>query len=220
MLTKHPDTSRNEIGQNMSLPVNRGESGSDRHDAFRLVRKDAGDPRSRHAEPLENAKPRPHRVPCLGRATQICERRCVPADSSGPWMPALLEAGFDRRTPTVWVAEGLFFHLADSAVESLLRDTASLSAGGSIFLADVFGTVLLALESMAPLVKARTESGRALPFCTDTPDALFRAGRWTNTKLVQPGHPTANFGRLSWAPGVSGAEEQTNLRTYLVTAGL
>lgn len=156
----------------------------------------------------------------LRAVSSVCDRRCVQADLSGPWIPALLEAGFDRLVPTVWVAEGLFFYLVASAVDSLLRDTAALSARGSSFLADVFGTGLLALESMAPLVKARTESGRALPFCTDTPDALFRTGGWTNTKLVQPGHPTANFGRLSLAPGVTGAEEQTNLRSYLVTAGL
>jgi len=42
MLTKHCDTSGNEIGRIMSLPANRGESGSDRHEAFRLARKDAG----------------------------------------------------------------------------------------------------------------------------------------------------------------------------------
>lgn len=157
----------------------------------------------------------------LRAVSSVSERRRVPADLSGTWTPALLKAGFDRLAPTVWVAEGLFFYLTASAVESLLRDTASLSAGGSTFLADIFGTGLLALESMAPLVKARTESGRALPFCTDTPKALFRASGWANTKLVQPGHPAANFGRLVEGPEATTAmEQQSTRRTYLVTATL
>ncbi|MBT8162839.1 MULTISPECIES: SAM-dependent methyltransferase [Arthrobacter] len=150
----------------------------------------------------------------------VCERRCVPADLSGPWTQALLKAGFDRRKPTIWVAEGLFFYLTGSVVESLLRDTASLSAGGATFLADLFGTGLLALESMAPLVAARTRTRRPLPFCTDTPEALFQAAGWDNTSMVQPGEHTANFGRLTQAPTTGDAWQRSNLRTYLVTATL
>ncbi|MCZ9882300.1 class I SAM-dependent methyltransferase [Arthrobacter sp. B2a2-09] len=149
-----------------------------------------------------------------------CERRCVHADLSGPWSQALLDAGFDRRTPTIWVAEGLFFYLAEADAESLVCDTAALSAGGSTFLADLFGTGLLALEGMAPLVAARRSAGRPLPFCTDSPETLFRAGGWSESTVVQPGQPAANFGRLAQVPGARDAGQQTNLRTYLLTATL
>ena len=155
---------------------------------------------------------------CTARATR--DRRCVHADLSGPWTQPLLDAGLDRRTPTTWVAEGLFFHLAAADVASLVCDAAALSAGGSTFLADVFGTGLLALEAMAPLVAARTSAGRPLPFCTDSPETLFRTGGWSHAAVVQPGEPAANFGRLAQAPDARDAGQRTNLRTYLVTATL
>ena len=155
----------------------------------------------------------------LRTAPVQCERRCVHADLSGPWTSGLLEAGFDRSTPTIWVAEGLFFYLAEADAESLVRDAAALSAEGSTFLADIFGTGLLALEGMAPLVAARKSAGRPLPFCTDSPEALFRAGGWSESAVVQPGEPSANFGRLTQVSGARDARKQT-LRTYLLTATL
>ncbi|MCF3139546.1 SAM-dependent methyltransferase [Paenarthrobacter sp. AR 02] len=150
-----------------------------------------------------------------------CARRCVFADFSGPWIQALLDAGFEQSIPTIWVAEGLFFYLTLPDVESLVRDTAALSCQGSTFVADTFGTGLLDSESMAPLVAHRKNVGRPLPFCTDTPETLFSGGGWKNTSVVQPGEPQANFGLLSAKPGAVGADGQpNNLRTYLVTAAL
>ncbi|MFP3578900.1 MULTISPECIES: SAM-dependent methyltransferase [unclassified Arthrobacter] len=146
-----------------------------------------------------------------------CERKCVYADLSGPWREALLDAGFDQQRRTIWVAEGLLFYLAAPDVETLVRDTGALSAPGSQFLADTFGTGLLELESMGPLVAARKSSGKPLPFCTDAPQALFTDRGWTDATTVQPGQPEANYGRF---PRGTGAERvgPANLRTYLVTA--
>lgn len=155
----------------------------------------------------------------LRLAPAKCERRCVHADLSGPWTQALLEAGFDPGTPTIWVAEGLFFYLTADDVESLLSDAAALSAGGAIFLADIFGTGLLDLQGMGPLVAACKSAGRPLPFCTNTPEALFRLGGWSEASVVQPGQPAANFGRLIQTPEAVDGGRQNNLRTYLVTGG-
>ncbi|GAA4025023.1 SAM-dependent methyltransferase [Arthrobacter methylotrophus] len=158
--------------------------------------------------------------PILCTATARGERRCVHADLSGPWTEALLDAGFDQRAPTIWVAEGLFYYLAAIDAESLVHATAALSAKGSTFLADIFGTGLLELEGMAPLVTARKKAGRPLPFCTDSPKALFKAGGWNNAAVVHPGQPAANFGRLTQRPGARDAGHESNLRTHLVTATL
>lgn len=84
----------------------------------------------------------------LRTAPARCERRCVHTDLSGPWTQVLLNTGFDRCTPTVWVAEGLFFYLTAADAGSLVCAAAALSAGGSTFLADIFGTGLLALAGM------------------------------------------------------------------------
>lgn len=157
----------------------------------------------------------------LHSAASRCERHCVRTDLSGPWIQALLDAGFDRSTPTTWVAEGLFFYLAVPDVESLVRDAAALSCQGSTFLADMFGTGLLALEGMVPLVAQRRSAGRPLPFCTDSPEALFLDGGWSNASVVHPGESTANFGRLTRGPRpTDAAGQQNNLRSYLVTAAL
>lgn len=156
----------------------------------------------------------------LDTAPARCERHCVHADLSGPWTVALLDAGFDPGRPTVWVAEGLFYYLAAAAAASLVNAAAALSATGSIFLADIFGTGLLALERMAPLVAARKEAGRPLPFCTDSPEALFKAGGWSTATVVHPGMPEANFGRLSRHSGARAAGQDPSLRTHLVTATL
>jgi methyltransferase (TIGR00027 family) len=42
-----------------------------------------------------------------------CRRRVVIADVAGDWTSALLRAGFDDRSRTLRVAEGLFFYLAE-----------------------------------------------------------------------------------------------------------
>lgn len=148
-----------------------------------------------------------------------CRRTVVPADLSGPWTHALLDAGFSTSVPTIWVAEGLFFYLTAAASRSLVRDAAALSAAGSSFVADIFGTGLLTLESMAPLVAARKGAGQELPFCTDHPEQLFSAGGWRECSVVYPGQPEANFGRLGQVPaGHTGG--QSTLRTHLVTATL
>jgi hypothetical protein len=66
----------------------------------------------------------------------------------------------------------------------------------------------------------RKGTGRPLPFCTHEPEALFRAAGWTRTSVVQPGQPTANFGRLTQPPQKAEAGLQNTLRTHLVTASL
>jgi len=54
-----------------------------------------------------------------------CRRIGVPADLTGDWLAPLRGAGprADRRT--LWVAEGLLFHLAAPAVPALLAATAA-----------------------------------------------------------------------------------------------
>nr|WP_284762498.1 SAM-dependent methyltransferase [Arthrobacter sp. efr-133-R2A-63] len=183
--------------------------------AFRLSR-----PASCAVFEIDYAEAFTEKEPILSAAPARGERRCVHADLSGPWTEALLEAGFDQRAPTIWVAEGLFYYLAAIDAESLVHATAPLSARGSTFLADIFGTGPLALEGMAPLVASRKKAGRPLPFCTDSPEALFKAGGWNHASVVHPGQPTVNFGRLTRHPGARDAGHESNLRTHLVTATL
>ncbi|MBB4687617.1 SAM-dependent methyltransferase [Amycolatopsis jiangsuensis] len=60
-----------------------------------------------------------------------CARTVVPVDLRADWANALLEAGFDRTRPTVWLAEGLLVYLSRDEAERLLIDVTALSAPGS-----------------------------------------------------------------------------------------
>lgn len=88
-----------------------------------------------------------------------CESRTsVAADVGNPeWIKALMAAGFDASKPTVWIAEGLLMYLEPARVDALLREIASMSAGGSCFLTGVVTerciTNLLEKKSINPLMK-------------------------------------------------------------------
>ena len=132
----------------------------------------------------------------LDAVTPRCERREVRVDLTDQWEPALLDAGFDPTRGTVWLAEGLFFYLTEPAVGRVLRTSAQACRARALFAADIFGTGLLRLPGMQPLVDQRRSSNTALPFCTDQPGELLSAHGWRTDNLVQVGQPEANFGRL------------------------
>lgn len=151
-------------------------------------------------------------------AAPICRRDVVRADLSEPWDERLLAVGFDRLAPTIWLAEGLFFYLSAHAVGELLRQTAELSAPGSVFAADIFGTGLLSLPGMTESMRLRAEQGLPPPFCTDRPTDLFTAAGWQPPMLVSPGMPPAGYGRF--ARNDAAARANPTMRTYLATADL
>jgi methyltransferase (TIGR00027 family) len=62
-----------------------------------------------------------------------CERHAVAVDLSDHWDRRLLDAGFDRTRPTVWIAEGLLAYLTPEVRDALLAGAAQLSAPGSRF---------------------------------------------------------------------------------------
>lgn len=156
----------------------------------------------------------------LGTAQPGCPRSCVAADLAQPWQGPLLAAGFDPSRHTLWIAEGLLFYLTGAAVDELIADTAALSAPGSMFLADTFGTGLLDTPAMASLVAARRANRKELPFCTDEPEELFRTGGWADVDVVQPGQPRANYGRFPHGTQRRLPAMPANLRTYLLAASM
>ena len=151
----------------------------------------------------------------LDAITPRCERREVHADLAGEWIPALLDAGFDPTRRTVWLAEGLVFYLTAAAVGRLLHTSAQACQARALFAADIFGTGLLDLPGIHPLVDQRRRSTTALPFCTDQPGELLSAHGWRTDNLVQLGQPEANVGRLpTVSPDGDGGHDPT-MRTYV-----
>jgi methyltransferase (TIGR00027 family) len=119
-----------------------------------------------------------------------CRRRFVAADLTGDWAPALLAAGFSAAVPAVWLAEGLFYYLAADTATALLATAATLSAPGSVLLADI----------MPPSRRPRRVPGVPAPFGTGDPAALLASGGWTTVSASAPGAPDANFGRFPPRP--------------------
>ena len=146
------------------------------------------------------------------------QRREVSADLAGEWEPALVDAGFDPARPTMWLAEGLFFYLTEDAVRRLLATTARLCLAPARFGADLFGTGLLRLPGMQPLIDQRRGSGQPLPFCTDQPGELLAACGWRTDTLVHPGQARANFGRLPDLPPDWDGGPDPTMSTYLAVA--
>ncbi len=64
-------------------------------------------------------------------AQPAAERITIPVDLRDDWVGALRKAGFDERTPTAWVVEGLLVYLDEAAVDRLMREITALSAPGS-----------------------------------------------------------------------------------------
>jgi methyltransferase (TIGR00027 family) len=125
-----------------------------------------------------------------------CPRTAVPAELKGDWITPLVAAGFDTLRRTVWLAEGLFFYLDPADVETLVRRARELSAEGSLFLADMFGSGLLTQPAMQPYLRHLEQNGRPLPFCTDDPRALFTGHGWDSVTITYPSAPEANYGRF------------------------
>ena len=64
-------------------------------------------------------------------ATPSADRHEVPIDLRQDWPAALLAAGFDPKTPTAWLAEGLLMYLPADAQDRLFTQITELSAPGS-----------------------------------------------------------------------------------------
>lgn len=60
-----------------------------------------------------------------------CARRAVGADLTGRWTTALLDAGFDPRTLSCWLAEGFLFYLTREPIAGLLDQVTGLAHAGS-----------------------------------------------------------------------------------------
>lgn len=147
-----------------------------------------------------------------------CERIAVAADLRTDWSAALLEAGFDRTAPTLWLAEGLLCYLDADTVQALLTGAAELSQARAEFAADLFGTGLLSQPGTAAWLAQRARAGLPPPFCTDDPVALFERSGWMSCAITEPGQSAANFGRLREVPDNRTGGADPTLRTYLTVA--
>jgi methyltransferase (TIGR00027 family) len=165
---------------------------------------------------IDHAEPLARKADVLAAAMPTCARQAIAADLRTDWAQALLAAGFLTDRATFWLAEGLLFYLAPADVTSVLATAASLAGIRSAFAADIFGTGLLALPSLQPLIEHRRSAGRPPPFCSDAPADLFAQNGWPAVDITEPGQPSANYGRLRAVPADSAGGQDPTMRAYLV----
>ena len=148
-------------------------------------------------------------------AHPTCERRAIEADLERPsWSAALLDAGYEVREPSVWLAEGVFFYMTEAAVRALLGGASVLTSPLSQLGADLVNRDLLTSPVMGPLLWTFSRRGAMGRFGTNDPEALFAEHGW-EAKVIQPGEGEANFGRWPYpvAPrGVPGVPRLFLLR--------
>jgi methyltransferase (TIGR00027 family) len=171
-------------------------------------------PRGTEWYEVDVAQPLAHKEILLADRSPRYARTPVVADLAGDWRNPLEQAGFDPAARTLWIAEGLFFYLWPAEVEALLAGCAATCGAGSVFLADVMGTLGMAGDAMRPYLHSRTATGAAPPFGTADPTRLFTAAGWAEVSLTAPGGPGANFGRLREVPAglVPGAPHLVSAR--------
>jgi methyltransferase (TIGR00027 family) len=150
------------------------------------------------------------------RVRPTCEPYAIEADLGQPsWPEALLEAGYEVREPSVWLAEGLLFYMSEAAVHLLLDAASALAAPRSWLGADLVNRELLRSPLMWPLLSTFVRRGLVGHFGTNDPEALFAQYGW-EARATQPGEQGANYGR--WPYLVAHREVPRVPRIFLVRA--
>ena len=158
-----------------------------------------------------------HKEEVLSRmnAGPSCDRRIVQCDLAQPWVPALVDAGFDPTRKAAFLAEGLLYYLDEPAVASMLDALRGISAPGSWLGLDVMNPEVLTSPFMATYMKKLAELGSPWKFGVADPESYLAAKGW-RASIVFPGEPEASFGR--WMMPVVPRAIPGLPRTFLIRA--
>jgi methyltransferase (TIGR00027 family) len=149
-------------------------------------------------------------------ANPNCERRTIRVDLSQEiWPEALLGAGYQPKSPSVWLIEGLLFYLTRAAVHGLLEKVGALTVAGSLLGVDVMNRGLFFSPVAWPMQAALARRGAPGRFGTNDPETLMAHHGW-EADVTQPGEGGANFGR--WSRPMVPREVPGLPRNFLVKA--
>lgn len=135
-----------------------------------------------------------------------CHRQSLSLDLRESWSEQLIEKGFETKSPSIWLLEGVLYYLSKTDVRVLLRTITDLSTDGSFLGADMLN------EKMQ-----NSDNGLAKYWQSgcDEPEKLFAEFGW-QASVVQFGDETANFGRFKYK--FPSREVPDIARGFLVTA--
>lgn len=123
-------------------------------------------------------------------ATPRCRRIPIAADVTKPWASLIISNGFDPRTPTHWIIEGLLPYLSAHDQSALLDDVMHLSASGSAAVIERAAAIQNTPEALARLAELARATGMPMDEVlsrADPPDparVLGDAGWTTNAVSV------------------------------------
>jgi methyltransferase (TIGR00027 family) len=150
----------------------------------------------------------------LGGASCAVDRRQIGVDlRDDDWTDRLHAAGYDPALPSTWLLEGLLYYIPEPDVHRILNRVRAMTAPGSLVAADVVNRAALRLPNMRGLLDVFAGWGCPWLFGTDEPEVLF-AGHGIAATAVQPGEPTANYGR--WPDPVPPRGEAEVRRVFFV----
>jgi methyltransferase (TIGR00027 family) len=113
------------------------------------------------------------------------KRLTLGTDLAHDWADLLINVGFAPTERSVWLIEGLFYYLDESAVSHVLTEISKLAAPGSVLVTDLVSRSLLTSPWMQNALKAMEERGMGWRFGTDDPAGLFGGYGW-HVEVKQP----------------------------------
>jgi methyltransferase (TIGR00027 family) len=153
-------------------------------------------------------------LPLEAANLEVC-RRNVPVDLTADWSGRLLDAGFDRHQPTLWMAEGLFFFLSEDALRRLLMRMSELSEGG-VLACDLVSRAALHNPLARTFLRSLEEDGAPWRFGTDEPERFLGECGWRVRDIKEPGEDGADYGRWPYPTVPRGVPNVP--RSFLVVA--
>ena len=132
------------------------------------------------------------------------DRVVVEADlTSDDWVGLLLDRGFRKDCPAVWLAEGLFQYLRAADVDQILEGAASVSLAGSRFGSETISEDYLRRRSNQSVMQRRKNLGTPWSFGTNDPESLFRLHAWKVDGKAGALEAARALGRWPARPGTS-----------------
>jgi methyltransferase (TIGR00027 family) len=147
------------------------------------------------------------------RATSV--RTTIGEDLAGPWVEALVDAGFDPGAPSGWLLEGFLFYLSLEEVTRIVDQVSELAVSGSRLGFDIVSQATLTHPLTRPWIEMQTDMGAPWLGTMDDPAGFLAARDWT-ASVVQLGQPGADYGR--WPYPVPPAELTDAPHNWFVTA--
>lgn len=121
------------------------------------------------------------------KAAQLhCERKVLAVDLREEWQEQLIQAGFHRKKPTLWIVEGLLMYLEETEVLTLMKRINALASVNDMMLFDILTRTLLEAPMMQKQLQFLANMGAPWKFGINEPEEFMKKLGW-NAVATQAG---------------------------------